>query len=250
MSFVKLLSAVRHPAATRQTASLLRNSIPSLSANTHVLHKRHTSTSRPTSNEALAAISHPSESDAAPRPTSFLESVDYFFNRASSFTDIEPGLMSVIRACNSVVEFRFPLRRDNGSVEVLTGYRAQHSTHVLPTKGGIRFAPDLNLQEVKALAALMTLKCALVDVPFGGAKGGVCIDRRNYSTKEIERVTRRFTHELHSRNLIGSGKDGMFIKSLSLLSNQLLTHIFHLSSSIIIIQLQSLLQTTELVHKR
>lgn len=153
----------------------------------------------------------PAIEDEPLSPPTFLQSVNHFFTRAASLTDIEPGLMDVIRACNSVVQFRFPLRRDDGSVEVLTGYRAQHSTHVLPTKGGIRYAPDVNLQEVKALAALMTYKCALVEVPFGGAKGGVCIDRRNYSTEELERVTRRFTHELHARNLIGSGKDGTFL---------------------------------------
>lgn len=98
--------------------------------------------------------------ESNPAPT-FLDSVDHFFNRAAVLTNIDDGLMGVIRSCNSVVEFQFPVRRDDGSIEVLTGYRAQHSTHILPTKGGIRYAPDVNLQEVKALAALMTLKCAL-----------------------------------------------------------------------------------------
>lgn len=147
------------------------------------------------------------EVDTNSTHTTFLESVDYFFNRASGLTNVNSGLMDIIRACNSVVEFQFPIRRDDGSSQVLTGYRAQHSTHILPTKGGIRYSSDVNLQEVKALAALMTLKCALVEVPFGGAKGGVCIDRRDYSLAELERITRRFTHELHARNLIGSGKD-------------------------------------------
>lgn len=91
----------------------------------------------------------------------FLENVDYFFDRAADLTNVGPGLMDIIRSCNSVVEFQFPIKRDDGETKVLTGYRAQHSTHILPTKGGIRYAADVNLQEVKALAALMTLKCAL-----------------------------------------------------------------------------------------
>lgn len=94
-------------------------------------------------------------------PRSFLQSVDRFFSRAAALTNIHEELMAIIRPCNSVVQFHFPLRRDDGSTEVLVGYRAQHSTHILPTKGGIRFSPDINIGEVKALAALMTLKCAL-----------------------------------------------------------------------------------------
>lgn len=141
---------------------------------------------------------------------SFLDSVEYFFDRAAKLTDIDSGLMSLIRSCNTCVQFEFPIKRDDGTTQVITGYRAQHSTHILPTKGGIRYAGTVDLEEVKALAALMTLKCALVEVPFGGAKGGVCIKRRDYSTDELERITRRFTHELHARNLIGGGKDGKF----------------------------------------
>lgn len=91
----------------------------------------------------------------------FLQSVDYFFNRAAALTNVSPGLMNVIRACNTLVEFEFPIRKDDGSTQVLRGYRAQHSTHILPTKGGIRYSTDVSSQEVKALAALMTLKCAL-----------------------------------------------------------------------------------------
>ena len=89
-----------------------------------------------------------------------------------------------------------PLRRDDGSVEVLTGYRVQHSLSRGPAKGGIRYGPDVDLNEVRALAMWMTWKCALVDVPYGGAKGGVRIDPRNYSPGELERVTRRYTSEI------------------------------------------------------
>jgi glutamate dehydrogenase (NAD(P)+) len=102
---------------------------------------------------------------------------------------------------------QFPLKRDDGSIEVINGWRAQHSTHRLPTKGGIRFAPQVDEDEVSALAALMTYTCALVDVPFGGAKGAVRIDRTQYSDAELERVTRRFTYELFAKNLIGPGMD-------------------------------------------
>ncbi|KAI0563983.1 Glutamate dehydrogenase [Gracilaria domingensis] len=196
--------STRFLALVRRTAPALTARTPLLSPSSFSNHVRTTKSSRPSQEAMPAMVTVPEPSAEAP---TFLESVNHFFDRAAKLTSIEPGIMDVIRACNSVVEFRFPLLRDNGAVEVLTGYRAQHSTHVLPTKGGIRYAPDVNLQEVKALAALMTLKCALVDVPFGGAKGGVCIDRREYSTDELQRVTRRFTHELHARNLIGSGKD-------------------------------------------
>lgn len=99
--------------------------------------------------------------DEEAEQNSFLESVDYFFNRAAGLTNVSPGLMDIIRSCNSMVEFHFPIKKDNGETEVLKGYRAQHSTHILPTKGGIRYSKDVNSQEVKALAALMTLKCAL-----------------------------------------------------------------------------------------
>jgi glutamate dehydrogenase (NAD(P)+) len=98
-----------------------------------------------------------------------------------------------------------PLRRDDGSVEVFTGHRVQHNSSRGPTKGGLRYSPDVNLDEVRALAMWMTWKCALVDVPYGGAKGGICIDPRDYSAAELERVTRRYTSELLP--VIGPEKD-------------------------------------------
>ncbi len=138
---------------------------------------------------------------------SFSSEVNRMFDRAAALTKHDSGLLQQIKACNSLYEFRFPLRRDDGSIEVITGYRAEHSQHKLPTKGGIRYAPNVNADEVKALAALMTFKCAVVDVPFGGAKGGVCIDRRQYSEGELERITRRYTYELIRKDFLGPGID-------------------------------------------
>ena len=144
---------------------------------------------------------------AAPPEPRFFEQVNAYFDRAAAHTEHPPGLLEQIKACSSVFHVTFPLRRDDGSIEVIHGWRAQHSLHKLPTKGGIRFAPMVDEDEVQALAALMTYKCAIVDVPFGGAKGGVRIDRSRYSDAEIERITRRYTFELMSRNLIGPGVD-------------------------------------------
>ena len=122
-------------------------------------------------------------------------------------TNHDPGLLRQIRACNSVYRIEFPLLRDDGSVEVIRGYRAEHSQHKLPTKGGIRYAMNVDEDEVMALAALMTYKCAIVDVPFGGAKGGIKINRADYSDAELERITRRYTAELTRKNFIGPGID-------------------------------------------
>jgi glutamate dehydrogenase (NAD(P)+) len=133
--------------------------------------------------------------------------VNKYFDKAAAHLDLSPGLLAAIKACNSVYRMQFPLKRDDGSIEVINGWRAQHSTHRLPTKGGIRFAANVDEDEVSALAALMTYKCALVDVPFGGAKGAVRIDPSRYSVDELERVTRRFTYELFAKNLIGPGMD-------------------------------------------
>ncbi len=133
--------------------------------------------------------------------------VNKYFDKAAAHLDYPPGLLSQIKACNSVYRMQFPLKRDDGTIEVINGWRAQHSVHRLPTKGGIRFAPQVDEDEVSALAALMTYKCALVDVPFGGAKGAVRVDRSKYSDGELERITRRYTYELFAKNLIGPGMD-------------------------------------------
>jgi glutamate dehydrogenase (NAD(P)+) len=137
----------------------------------------------------------------------FLEDVNRHFERAAKLTDHSAGLLEQIRACNTVLHASFPLERDDGTVKVIHSWRAQHSTHKLPVKGGIRYAPNVTEDEVVALASLMTYKCAIVDVPFGGAKGGVRIDGRDHSDDERERITRRFAFELARKGFLGPAVD-------------------------------------------
>jgi glutamate dehydrogenase (NAD(P)+) len=132
---------------------------------------------------------------------SFRESVDLMFNRAAKLMDLSPGLEQKIRVCNSTYTVRFGVRL-RGKIETFTGYRSVHSEHMEPVKGGIRFALSVNQDEVEALAALMTYKCALVETPFGGSKGGLCIDPRQWDEHELEQITRRFAYELIKRDLI------------------------------------------------
>lgn len=138
---------------------------------------------------------------------SFLEQVNQSFDRAAGYTRHDPTLLANIRACKSVFYTTFPLKRDDGTIEVVHAWRAEHSHHKLPCKGGVRYAPDVDAEEVQALAALMTYKCALVDVPFGGAKGGIRIAPKKYSPAELERLTRRYVFELVRKNFMGPGLD-------------------------------------------
>jgi len=138
---------------------------------------------------------------SAIKEPSFRESVDLMFNRAVALMDLPPGLEEKIRVCNATYTVRFGVRL-RGQIQTFTGYRSVHSEHMEPVKGGIRFAPSVNQNEVEALAALMTYKCALVEAPFGGSKGGLCIDPRKYDEHELERITRRFAYELAKRDLI------------------------------------------------
>ena len=131
----------------------------------------------------------------------FRQSVDMMFNRAVALMDLPPGLEEKIRVCNATYTVRFGVRL-RGQMQTFTGYRSIHSEHMEPVKGGIRYATGVNQDEVEALAALMTYKCALVEAPFGGSKGGLCIDPRQYDEYELELITRRFTYELAKRDLI------------------------------------------------
>ncbi|MBT4896930.1 MAG: Glu/Leu/Phe/Val dehydrogenase [Rhodobacteraceae bacterium] len=139
-------------------------------------------------------VSHASE-------PSFRDSVDIMFNRAVALLDLSPGLAEKIRVCNATYTVRFGVRL-RGEMTTFTGYRAVHSEHMEPVKGGIRYALGVNQDEVEALAALMTYKCALVDAPYGGSKGGLRIDPLAYDEHELEQITRRFAYELIKRDLI------------------------------------------------
>ena len=136
----------------------------------------------------------------------FFADVCNYFDHASRFTNHPQDVLSMIRECNSIYSFKFPIRRGE-KFELISAWRVEHSQHMLPTKGGIRYSEMVNEDEVKALAALMTYKCALVNVPFGGAKGGVKINPKNYSVRELENITRRYTSELIKKNFIGPGID-------------------------------------------
>ncbi|KAB2883469.1 MAG: Glu/Leu/Phe/Val dehydrogenase [Albidovulum sp.] len=143
---------------------------------------------------------------AANGEPSFRQSVDLMFNRAVAVMDLSPGLEEKIRVCNSTYTVRFGVRL-RGGIHTFTGYRSVHSEHMEPVKGGIRYAMSVNQDEVEALAALMTYKCALVETPFGGSKGGLRIDPREWDEFELEMITRRFAYELIKRDLISPAQN-------------------------------------------
>ena len=137
---------------------------------------------------------------------SFFGAVSKSFDKAAKFTNWDPGILEQIKQCNAVYRMNFPVKIGD-KVEVVKAYRVQHSHHKTPCKGGIRFSTMVNLDEVMALAALMTYKCAIVNVPFGGAKGGIAIDPKKYTPYQLENITRRYTAELIKKNFIGPGTD-------------------------------------------
>ncbi|HMK30128.1 MAG TPA: Glu/Leu/Phe/Val dehydrogenase [Terriglobales bacterium] len=127
------------------------------------------------------------------------------FDVAAKKLNLDEGLWKVLRYPNREITVHIPVQMDDGHLEVFTGYRVQHSIARGPAKGGIRYAPDVTLDEVRALASWMTWKCAVVNIPFGGAKGGVICDPKKMSMAELERMTRRYTAELFE--FIGPEKD-------------------------------------------
>jgi glutamate dehydrogenase (NAD(P)+) len=133
------------------------------------------------------------------------EAVQAQFNRAADTMDLERGMRAILHQPANEIVVHFPVVMDSGEIKLFDGYRVQHNNVLGPFKGGIRYHPGVSLDEIKALAALMTWKCAVVNVPFGGAKGGVCIDPRNFTRAELERITRRFTFAL--QNFIGPERD-------------------------------------------
>lgn len=141
---------------------------------------------------------HPSEKSAQ---RGFLADVDSMFLRAAELVPMQQGLSEKIRVCNETYITRFGVRM-RGQMYTFEGWRAVHTNHPAPAKGGIRYAPNVDQQEVEALAALMSYKCALLELPFGGSKGALKIDVADWSDAELERITRRFTQELARQNFI------------------------------------------------
>ncbi|MDA7826665.1 Glu/Leu/Phe/Val dehydrogenase [Rhodobacteraceae bacterium] len=136
--------------------------------------------------------------------SSFLSDVDAMFEASSKSIDLPEGLAEKIRVCNATYVTRFGVRL-RGRMHTFTGWRAVHSTHNNPAKGGIRYAPNVDQDEVEALAALMTYKCALLGLPFGGSKGALMIDPRDWEEHELEKITRRFAQELIKHGFLSSG---------------------------------------------
>src|SRR6202163_4692747 len=127
------------------------------------------------------------------------------FDMAAEFLKLDPGLRQILRTPRRVMEVAVPLKLDNGQVKVFTGFRVQHNIARGPAKGGVRFHPNLTLDEVRALASWMTWKTATVNIPYGGAKGGIICDPKRMSRGELERMTRRYTSEILP--ILGPGRD-------------------------------------------
>ena len=143
--------------------------------------------------------------DLDKKPT-FLENVDMMVNDTIDRIKIDPNISKILKTCRSVIQLKFPVKI-KGEIEIFHGWRAVHSSHRLPVKGGIRYSTDVNQEEIEALASLMTFKCAVVDVPFGGAKGGLLIDPKKYDDESLERITKKFARELIRRGFLSPARD-------------------------------------------
>jgi len=139
------------------------------------------------------------------KPT-FLENVGMMVNDTIDRIKIDPNISKILKTCRSVIQLKFPVKI-KGEIEIFHGWRAVHSSHRLPVKGGIRYSTDVNQEEIEALASLMTFKCAVVDVPFGGAKGGLLIDPKKYDDESLERITKKFARELIRRGFLSPARD-------------------------------------------
>ena len=139
------------------------------------------------------------------KPT-FLENVEMMVNDTIDRIKIDPNISKILKTCRSVIQLKFPVKI-KGEIKIFHGWRAVHSNHRLPVKGGIRYSTDVNQEEIEALASLMTFKCAVVDVPFGGAKGGLLIDPKKYDEESLERITKKFARELIRRGFLSPARD-------------------------------------------
>ena len=139
------------------------------------------------------------------KPT-FLENVDMMINQAIDRIDIDPNIAKILKICRSVIQVKFPVKI-KGKIEIFYGWRAVHSNHRLPVKGGLRFSLNVDQKEVEALASLMTFKCAVVDVPFGGAKGALLIDPNKYDEESLEKITKKFARELIRKGFLSPARD-------------------------------------------
>ena len=139
------------------------------------------------------------------KPT-FLENVDMMVNDTIDRINIDPNIAKILKICRSVIQVTFPVKI-KGKIEIFYGWRAVHSNHRLPVKGGLRFSLNVDQKEVEALASLMTFKCAVVDVPFGGAKGALLIDPKKYDDESLEKITKKFARELIRRGFLSPARD-------------------------------------------
>ena len=140
------------------------------------------------------------------KSSTFLENVDMMVDDTIKKINIDSNISKILKTCRSVLQVKFPVKI-NGQIEIFQGWRAVHSNHRLPVKGGLRFSTNVNQEEVEALASLMTFKCAVVDVPFGGAKGGLLINPKKYNEENLEKITKKFARELIRRGYLSPAMD-------------------------------------------